>query len=383
MAYQSQFRQNGRFASRPLQTPPPDTPLRAEPSSPRTPPPLFREITHPAGTPCQTTMSDEAGPNNAPEQIPDSQRLASLEAQLALLLAALKDSQAATAAAAAAAPQTVALPVQAGNPPVLVVTPAVVTSQFTAPIAPLNSPAGASLSLRSLFPDIEQACIMSVITHELKVSDIYKLDTCVKDSEPTYSLCRRAYKNLNSVLFPLHNFFAILTAHLPARSAATVYFSRYLTHLSTLATEYEWATVLEYHTLFFNRQRNDMIEGSYDSWSASDIGLLLLPALAPPPLRPNTDPHVNTAPVNTPPNPSVSSILNEDAWTFYLRDYSDRNFVSALIHIIRHGANLGFTGDKTCSQTCTNLKSAFSSPAATAALSADIAAQVANGRTAV
>ncbi|KAJ7877813.1 hypothetical protein B0H13DRAFT_1631505, partial [Mycena leptocephala] len=150
-------------------------------------------------------------------------------------------------------------------------------------IAPLNSPAGASPSLRSLFPDIEPACITAVITHELKASDLYKLDTHVKDS--TYSLSatgtfemnasrHKAYKNLNSVVFPLHTFFAILTAHLPARSAAVVYFYHYLTHLSTLATEYEWATVLEYHTLFFNRRRNDMLTGSYDGWGASDIGLL-------------------------------------------------------------------------------------------------------------
>ncbi|KAJ6474252.1 hypothetical protein C8R45DRAFT_935650 [Mycena sanguinolenta] len=204
--------------------------------------------------------------------------------------------------------------------------------------------------------------------------------------------------------------------------------------------EYEWAAVLEYHTLFFNRHRGDMLAGSYDGWAVSDIGLLSshvyphrkligvvpkgpgqtsssssssslsrhrppvddpvklassamasfpilphadsFPKLTLPPPRPNSDPQINTAPVNTSLLPTVSSVLNEDAWTFYLRDYPDRNFVLSLIHIIRHGANLGFTGDKTSSQMCTNLKSAFDSPAATAALSADIAAQVANGRTA-
>ncbi|KAJ7753669.1 hypothetical protein DFH07DRAFT_744320 [Mycena maculata] len=157
--------------------------------------------------------------------------------------------------------------------------------QFTAPIAPVNSPAGASPSLRSLFPDIEPACITAVITHDLKAADLYKLDTRVKDSEPTYSLSstgtfemnvsrHKAYKVLSSILFPLHTYFTILTAHLPARTAATVYFYRYLTHLATLASEYEWATVLEYHTLFVNRRRNDMLAGSYDGWGASDIGLL-------------------------------------------------------------------------------------------------------------
>ncbi|KAJ7106932.1 hypothetical protein C8R44DRAFT_578568, partial [Mycena epipterygia] len=136
-----------------------------------------------------------------------------------------------------------------------------------------------------LFPDIEPACIMAVITHELKATDLYKLDVRVKDAEPSYSLSatgtfemnvsrHKAYKNWNSVAFPLHNYFAILTAHLPTRSASSVYFYRYLTHIATLVTEYEWAAVLEYHTLFFNRRRSDMLLGLYDGWGASDIGLL-------------------------------------------------------------------------------------------------------------
>ncbi|KAJ7881461.1 hypothetical protein B0H13DRAFT_1629971 [Mycena leptocephala] len=165
------------------------------------------------------------------------------------------------------------------------VTPPVVAPQFTALIPPLNSPAGASPSLRSLFPDIKPACITAVITHDLKAADLYKLDTRVKDVEPTYSLSaagtfemnmskHRAYKNIGSILSPLHSYFAILTAHLPTRSAATVYFYWYLTHLFTLAAEYKWAAVLEYHTQFFNQRRNDMLAGSYDGWGASDIGLL-------------------------------------------------------------------------------------------------------------
>ncbi|KAJ7102864.1 hypothetical protein C8R44DRAFT_588885, partial [Mycena epipterygia] len=55
---------------------------------------------------------------------------------------------------------------------------------------------------------------------------------------------------------------------------SAVYFYRYLTHIATLVTEYEWAAVLEYHTLFFNRRRSDMLLGLYDGWGASDIGLL-------------------------------------------------------------------------------------------------------------
>jgi hypothetical protein len=105
------------------------------------------------------------------------------------------------------------------------------------------------------------------------------------------------------------------------------------------------------------------------------------PTLPIPPPRPNSDPRVNAPPSHTTNLPFVSSTLNEHAWRFYLRDYPDPLFVDTLIHIIRHGANLGFSGNKSLSQTCTNLKSAFTSPSTTSALSADIAAQVANGRT--
>ncbi|KAJ7231773.1 hypothetical protein C8J57DRAFT_1091601 [Mycena rebaudengoi] len=157
--------------------------------------------------------------------------------------------------------------------------------QFNPPLAPLHSPAGALPPIRSLFPDIEPACITAVITHDLKASDLYKLDTRVKDLEPTYSLSasgtlkmnnsrHKAYKNLNSVTFPLHNYFAILAVHLPHHSAGSVYFYRYLTHIATLATEYEWATVFEYHTLFFNRRRGDMAAGQYEQWGAPDLALL-------------------------------------------------------------------------------------------------------------
>ncbi|KAJ7364215.1 hypothetical protein DFH08DRAFT_1016294 [Mycena albidolilacea] len=105
---------------------------------------------------------------------------------------------------------------------------------------------------------------------------------------------------------------------------------------------------------------------------------------APPPHRPNTDTRANTTPHDAPADPTVSTGLNEDAWTYYLRDYPDRNFVSSIIiiYIIRHGANLGFTGDKTTSQSCKNLGSAFDSSATTATLAADISAQVSNGCTA-
>ncbi|KAJ7078565.1 hypothetical protein B0H15DRAFT_788808 [Mycena belliarum] len=190
-----------------------------------------------------------------------------------------------TALTKAQAPPVVAPPIQpvlqASGAPVLIVPPPVQT--FTPPIAPVNSAAGASPSLRALFPDIESACITAVITHELRAADLYKLDPRLNDSDPTYNLTasgafemnvskHKAYKTLNSVLLPLNTYFSILTVHTKGSLAA--YFARHTAHLVTLASEYEWAAVLEYHTIFFNRRRGDMLEGSYTQWGEPDLALL-------------------------------------------------------------------------------------------------------------
>jgi hypothetical protein len=74
----------------------------------------------------------------------------------------------------------------------------------------------------------------------------------------------------------------------------------------------------------------------------------------------------------------VQSTLNAPAWAFFLRDYPDRKFVDTLIHIIHHGANIGFTGDRNSSQSCSNLTSAADH---SDAVSSDIIKQVAASRT--
>jgi hypothetical protein len=224
-----------------------------------------------------------AGSSNVPAA-PIETQVAELREEVAGLVRMLQNAaRDAAAANAAALPPVVTAPPP--PPPPVAGAGTMNPGQFVAPIAPLGSPAGASLSLRSLFPDIKPACITAVITHELEASDLYKLDVRVKDSNATYSFSasgalemdmskHKSYKNFNSIALPLHTYFAILTAHLPSRTAATVYFYRYLSHLTTLVTEYEWPAVLEYHTLFFNRRRNDMLTGSYEGWATSDIGLL-------------------------------------------------------------------------------------------------------------
>ncbi|KAF4616706.1 hypothetical protein D9613_008807 [Agrocybe pediades] len=221
-----------------------------------------------------------------------------------------------------------------------------------------------------------------------------------------------------------------------ARPASVPFvFFQFISHFHKMAAEYEWPAVLEYVMAFLAHRRLEMLDdGDYSKWgtldadlkaehlighrkvpakvigrtgspspssrpclasdelvttvtgfSSSDISLPhseLFPHRAPPPCRPNTDPRANAPPVSTDVQPPrVSSTLRAPAWSHFLRHYPDRLYVDTLNHIIHYGANLAFSGDKTTSQSCTNLKSAFETPAVTSALSADITAQVANGRT--
>ncbi|KAJ7608624.1 hypothetical protein DFH06DRAFT_1111148 [Mycena polygramma] len=222
------------------------------------------------------------------------QMLGALIGQVSALTTTVSQMPSAADAATAAIQQFVTAntiaPAADGNAasagaPASSVAPAAAT--FVAPIT--VAPAAGALvppSLRSLFPDIESACITSVITHELKGSDIYKLDPRLKDSESSFILTgaglqlndskHKSYKNVNSIIFPLHTYFAILLEHIPASSGRGIaaYFFWYLTHLETLATEYEWAAVLEYHVLFFNRRRTEMQNGFYTAWSSPDLTLL-------------------------------------------------------------------------------------------------------------
>lgn len=100
-----------------------------------------------------------------------------------------------------------------------------------------------------------------------------------------------------------------------------------------------------------------------------------------PPPRPNTDPRSNYPLDDSSHLPYIRSTLNKEAWSYYLRDYPNRTFVSTLVQIIHHGASLGFSGDRSKPQFCTNLKSALENPQTIAALSEDIAVQTASGRT--
>ncbi|KAK7008506.1 hypothetical protein R3P38DRAFT_2551549, partial [Favolaschia claudopus] len=90
---------------------------------------------------------------------------------------------------------------------------------------------------------------------------------------------------------------------------------------------------------------------------------VLFPAFQTPNPRPNTDPRANTVHPAQPARPaSVTTPLHREAWELCLRAYPDRSFVDSLLHIIDHGCDIGFMGDRAISQSCTNLRSAFEHP---------------------
>ena len=84
--------------------------------------------------------------------------------------------------------------------------------------------------------------------------------------------------------------------------------------------------------------------------------------MSPPPARPNSAPRANLAPsIPLTLSDRVSSTLVHDAWASYLQDYPDPQFVSTILHIIKYGANVGFTGEMK-EQASLNLRSALENP---------------------
>ncbi|KAK0438686.1 uncharacterized protein EV420DRAFT_1279926 [Desarmillaria tabescens] len=153
-----------------------------------------------------------------------------------------------------------------------------------------NPAAGASPSIFSLFPKVEVTTITSIIQHELRASDIYKLNTwhCDKPERKTLKLngtklelsnddtALKEYKTLNSILDPLSTYFSILIMHTqPSGKSAllAVQLFRYNAHLSRIASEYKWHAVVSYHMAFFTKRRREMIDGENGGWGRIDLEL--------------------------------------------------------------------------------------------------------------
>lgn len=155
---------------------------------------------------------------------------------------------------------------------------------------PATTQLGASPSLRSLFPEIETVHITAIINHDFRGADLWKLDSRYRDKEPAYAFnnttgqfetsnrAAKDYKSFNSLYIPIVAYFNVLSAHIPSTTsqrAVPFVFFHFLTHLQKIAAEYEWAAVLEYTMVFFNRRRMEMLEfGDYSKWAVPDTGLM-------------------------------------------------------------------------------------------------------------
>ncbi|KZP33181.1 hypothetical protein FIBSPDRAFT_701524, partial [Athelia psychrophila] len=136
------------------------------------------------------------------------------------------------------------------------------------------------------FRTIEAATITSIIQHDLRASELYKLDSRYRDKGERQALVfngtaleiasrdtvAREYKALNSVTVPLATYFQIVLGIVPLSElrAVSQHFTWYSGHLQRLAVDYEWSALLAYHNDFFNGRRREMAEGDYTAWGRLD-----------------------------------------------------------------------------------------------------------------
>lgn len=163
-----------------------------------------------------------------------------------------------------------------------------------------------SSELLNDFFNIEVGTLLTVVRHELRAHELYKLDpdlreeayaeisTCLEPSShslnhlPPYNSDtshRRDVGNLSEyrwyltspdrVLRPLLLYFSVLTRHAhDVRQAdaalLSINFMLYTAHLATLAVQYEWDAVMRYHMISFNRRREEMLRGDFTGWARRD-----------------------------------------------------------------------------------------------------------------
>ncbi|GLB45427.1 hypothetical protein LshimejAT787_3700060 [Lyophyllum shimeji] len=165
--------------------------------------------------------------------------------------------------------------------------PQTAAANFAGPLT-ANPAAGASQSLLSQFPEVEEALILAVIGHTLKPSDLYKLDSKYRDKAERGMLeieggtlrvkadtTTKDYPTPYSVQAPLLVYIRILIAHATGSQVAAVARATtlYLAQFLKLCAEYEWAAVLNYHMAFFAHRRREMVAGDYAGWCNIDVEL--------------------------------------------------------------------------------------------------------------
>ena len=170
--------------------------------------------------------------------------------------------------------------------------PANLLPPFTPPHTTNPSYGASSFPLALTFSDIPAATLLAVVTHNLRLGDLYKLDSRLSsyDLDPDDftvasdgNLQKKKQKALNkdyptpsSLLVPLDRYFRILTIHLAQSNrlaCAAQYFWQYRLHLDICIATYEWVGVKNYHLRFFDHRVEQMRTGIYNSWGETDITL--------------------------------------------------------------------------------------------------------------
>ena len=126
--------------------------------------------------------------------------------------------------------------------------------------------------INSAFPSVPKECITSVITHDFKAGDLYKLCLSADPKQTEQPVKAEPYKTPSAVLVPLQVYFAILSSFVSSSNVPLQFFW-YLDHLQYLVDEYEWDGVLAYHTFFFDERVREMKYGKcYANWGTPSYG---------------------------------------------------------------------------------------------------------------
>ena len=259
----------------------------------------------PVRTPQGSTPDPGATPT-PPFPTPSStdQRIASLEAQLSLLLATMQQAQ---QAILQVAPQEQLQPQQQSQPqqqqpllpqeppPQHVPSPSVLQNNTFVPPISLNPASG--MSLDRSFPHVEPALRLAIAKHEFRPGHLFKLDATVKEkptvrtfeisddgaftqrdrdaSPKDYPSFRTLFDPL-VIYFEILQFFIISTGNVAAIHQINLGCSEYLRILYQIYSRYEWSAVLQYHFMFHNQRLAEMRDGDYSGWRIMDSELASL-----------------------------------------------------------------------------------------------------------
>ncbi|KNZ80915.1 hypothetical protein J132_03615 [Termitomyces sp. J132] len=154
------------------------------------------------------------------------------------------------------------------------------------PAGAANSTSPASISLCTWFPDIEVVVIMAIIMHEFQAANLHKLDPTNHNKDTAYtfnsstnqfevSYCTaKEYKTPFSILVPLNHYLCVLGFYLLKSDTIPFVFHQYMAHILELIAVYEWSTVYNYHSMFFNCQHAKMAASNYSGWGRPTSDLL-------------------------------------------------------------------------------------------------------------